>query len=170
MPDKAEPPLLFLDVDGPLLPFGGNPHVRPSHGVAAGLNPMLARIDPGHGARLAALSCELVWATSWMADANTSIAPLLGLPPLPVVAWPTDRGDALDAWYGLHWKTRHLVEWANGRAFVWIDDEHTEADHDWVRTHHREPALLHRVDPRLGLADADFDAIRRWLRHRCRKS
>jgi hypothetical protein len=33
------------------------------------------------------LECELVWATTWMADANDEICPRLGLPALPVVAW-----------------------------------------------------------------------------------
>jgi hypothetical protein len=28
------------------------------------------------------------WATTWLDDANTEIAPRLGLPDLPVVAWP----------------------------------------------------------------------------------
>jgi hypothetical protein len=50
-------------------------------------NPLLARLDPEHGRRLSALPCELVWATTWMADANSEIAPRIGLPELPVVVW-----------------------------------------------------------------------------------
>ncbi|MFE7395081.1 hypothetical protein ACFU9K_49270, partial [Streptomyces sp. NPDC057582] len=38
-------------------------------------NPLLARINPEHGPRLTALPCDLVWATTWMADANACIAP-----------------------------------------------------------------------------------------------
>src|SRR5262245_23048564 len=113
-------PLLFLDVDGPLIPFGGKPT---SQAMPVG-NPLLARLNPDHGRRLWALPCDLVWATTWMEDANTEIAPRLGLPELPVVAWP----DADDDDGALHWKTRRLVEWAAGRSFVWVDDEVTDRD------------------------------------------
>ncbi|MBF5033111.1 MULTISPECIES: HAD domain-containing protein [unclassified Micromonospora] len=148
-------PLLFLDVDGTLLPFGGSAG-PPEDGV----NPLLAGLDAGHGRRLAALPCDLVWATTWMHDANEVLAPRLGLPPLPVVDWPDDEDD--DG--RLHWKTRRLVEWAAGRRFVWLDDEITDADRRWVAGNHGAPALMHRVDARRGLTDADHQAVARWLR------
>lgn len=92
-------------------------------------------------------------------DANTCLAPWLGLPPLPVVRWPDeDEPPGL-----LHWKTRPLVDWAAGRPFVWVDDELTEADRAWVAVHHPEPAFLHRVDHRDGLTEDDFGAVREWL-------
>lgn len=148
-------PLLFLDVDGPLLPFGdGVSRPGPTHD-----NPLLARLDPLHGPWLEALPCELVWATTWMSDANDLLAPLLGLPELPVVTWPdTDEDD------GLHWKTRGFVTWAAGRPFAWVDDELTDADRAWVAANHPAPALLHRVDPRHGLTDADYLELDAWLR------
>lgn len=147
-------PLLFLDVDGTLLPYAGA--VRPMGGEP---NPLLAGLDPEHGRRLAALPCDLVWATAWMADANEVLAPRLGLPQLPIVDWRDDEegGDQL------HWKTRRLVEWAAGRRFVWVDDEITDADLTWVAATYSAPALLHRVDPRRGLTDADYYAIGQWL-------
>ncbi|MEW2414725.1 HAD domain-containing protein [Streptomyces sp. NPDC046866] len=169
MTGAGRPPLLFLDVDGPLIPFGAAPEEYRVHptGVAepdARANPLLARIDPGHGPRLAALGCEVVWATTWMADANACVAPRLGLPPLPVVAWPEPSAlDEQDQRAGLHWKTRTLVERAAGRPFVWVDDEVTDADRAWVGSHHPADALLHRVDPRRGLTDGDYGAIGSWL-------
>jgi hypothetical protein len=64
--------------------------------------------------------------------------------------------------YGrLHWKIRHLVEWAAGRRFVWVDDEITDADWTWVAANHSAPALLHRVDPRRGLTDTSTPTTRR---------
>jgi hypothetical protein len=90
MTGAAGRPLLFLDVDGPLIPFGIDP-ARHRDGLPASqvpeANPLLARLDPEHGRRLSALPCELVWATTWMADANSEIAPRIGLPELPVVVW-----------------------------------------------------------------------------------
>jgi len=63
----------------------------------------------------------------------------------------------------LPWKTAYLTRWAAGRTFVWLDDEVTDADRRWVRAHHPGKALLYRVDPFVGLADADFALIRQWL-------
>lgn len=42
-------------------------------------------LDPRHGAELLRLDYDLCWATTWMADANRWIAPVVGLPELPFV-------------------------------------------------------------------------------------
>jgi len=158
--------LLFLDVDGTLITFGApQPYPLYDAGFAppkAGAGPLLARIDPALGPRLAALRCELVWATTWMDDANACVAPWLGLPQLPLVDWP-DPPDDEGAPRGLHWKTRPLVARAAGRPFIWVDDEITDIDRTWARHHHPQPALLHRVDHRYGLTEADFAVLREWL-------
>ncbi|WP_367326219.1 HAD domain-containing protein [Streptomyces sp. HUAS ZL42] len=159
--------LLFLDVDGTLLPFGGpGPYpaydAPPASDALPAVHPLLDRIDPALGPRLRALGCELVWATTWLDDANACVAPWLGLPALPVVDWPEEPRDA-PLYSGPHWKTRPLVAWAGGRPFVWLDDEITTADRIWVAAHHPGRALLHRVDHRSGLTEADFAAVREWL-------
>ncbi|MEU9018270.1 hypothetical protein [Actinomadura sp. NPDC048394] len=163
-------PLLFLGVDGPLIPFG-SPHPYPTYETGrlehagSGSHPLLPRLNPAHGPRLTALPCELVWATSWMADANDRIAPRLGLPELAVVAWPDPSdADERDARNGLHWKTRTLVAWAAGRPFAWVDDEISDADRAWVAAHHRGRGLLHRVDARVGLGEGDYRVLEEWLR------
>jgi hypothetical protein len=143
-------PLLFLDVDGVVLPFGAEPE----------------DLGPELGRRLAELPGELVWATAWEHGANEALAPRLGLPALPVVEWrvPTAEEDALDVFFGLHWKTQQIVEWAAGRDFAWADDECTTADWDWISAHHAGRALVHRVGSLAGLTGRDFAVLGQWLR------
>ena len=165
-------PLLFLDVDGPLIPFGANPEQLPggypiyqtgSDLGEADTNPLLARIDPALGPCLAALPYDLVWATTWMADANECIAPRLGLPQLPVLDWPDEPDEPDDDESGgLHWKTRPLLAWAAGRPFAWVDDEITDADRAWAASHRTGPCLLWQIDPTLGLQPDDFTTLRAW--------
>ncbi|MFD3619036.1 HAD domain-containing protein [Streptomyces sp. NPDC058676] len=167
MPSAAERPLLFLDVDGPLIPFGSSsahPQASTTHPStpADQGNPLLKRLDPGVGARLMALGCRLIWASTWMEEANETVAPRIGLPRLPVVEWPDVRAE--EGPRGLHWKTRPLVQWANGRPFIWVDDEISAMDRQWVAAGHPGPSLLHQVDPAKGLEDADFCALADWLR------
>lgn len=150
-------PLLFLDVDGPLIPFGATARGP----LTDSGNPLLSRLDPTVGARLLALPCDLVWATTWQHEANDTIAPRLGLPRLPLVSWPDDDTPVPR---GLHWKTRRLSQWAGPRPFIWLDDEIGAPDRTWVEAAHPAPALLHRVDPGRGLTELDFEAVREWLR------
>jgi hypothetical protein len=177
-------PLLYLDVDGPLNPYAAKPERRPDgyathrmkpegwlarHGdtPAHRVRPLRVWLNAGHGDRLRALGelYDLVWATTWGAEANTFIAPVLGLPELAVVEWPTESPTTHDTGPdGTFWKTRHLVAHAEGRPFAWVDDELDAADHAFVTARHNGPALLHRVDARLGLREADFDALDAFAR------
>jgi hypothetical protein len=176
-------PLLYLDVDGPLNPYAAKPERRPpgysTHRMKpegwvaqhpgeprAYVKPLRVWLNVDHGHELLRLSdlYDLVWATTWGTEANTFISPVLGLPELPVVDWPTMLGAGPA---GTFWKTRHLVAHAEGRPFAWVDDEIDHFDRLFVAKHHDGPALLHRVDPRRGLRDADFatlDAFARGLR------
>jgi hypothetical protein len=60
---------------------------------------------------------------------------------------------------GVHWKTPFLVEF----AAAWVDDELGEADRDWVSARHTGDALLHKVDPRVGLTAADYAILAGWF-------
>ncbi|MEU9307795.1 hypothetical protein [Streptomyces sp. NPDC048256] len=155
-------PLLYLDVDGPLNPYAAKPSKRPAgyttiRASVGREQPLRVWLHPGHGAALLRLPYDLCWATTWMAQANRWIAPVVGLPELPYV----DFGETLFAHRpdGVHWKTEAIVAHAAGRPFAWVDDEQSPADTTYVTTHHPAPALLHHVNPRLGLREEDFTAL-----------
>lgn len=173
--DTVTPPLLLLDVDGPLNPWMAKPSRRPEGYTTHRMRPtgweqpyqkpLRVWLNHGHGEQLLALPFSLVWATTWMHEANEWIGPHLGLPELPVVIWPEEKPAASPYWKSppaVHWKTRTIVEYAAGRPFAWVDDEITELDRDYVRQHHDGSALLHHVDPRLGLLPEDFTALDEW--------
>ncbi|MEU3420863.1 hypothetical protein AB0F39_20300 [Streptomyces murinus] len=155
-------PLLFLDVDGPLNPYAAQRERRPE-GYTTNWVPLASRrplrvwLNPAHGPALLALDYELCWATTWMAEANHWIAPVLGLPELPYV----DFGAGLFAHRsdGVHWKTEPIVAYAGGRPFAWVDDEQSTEDAVFVADHHPGPALLHHVNPRIGLRAGDFTTL-----------
>ncbi|MET8539858.1 hypothetical protein ABZW03_04250 [Kitasatospora sp. NPDC004799] len=174
--------MLLVDVDGPLNPCAAKPYRRPegyeTHRMmtprweaaerrrlaAWGLphkppKPLRLWLNPAHGPALAALPFDLVWATTWQEEANGFIAPLLGLPELPYIAWSEPR---IEPEGGVFWKTPDVVAWARGRPFAWVDDLVTDADRAWVGARHSGPALLHRVDPKAGLTVADFERLADW--------
>ncbi|GHI08606.1 hypothetical protein Scel_69270 [Streptomyces cellostaticus] len=153
---------MFLDVDGPLNPYAAQPERRPEGctTIRASLRPgrpLRLWLNPSHGPALLSLGYDLCWATTWMAEANRWIAPVLGLPELPYV----DFGGQLFAERpdGVHWKTVAIVRYAGGRPFAWVDDEQSPADSAYVAAHHCGPALLYHVDPRTGLRAEDFTAL-----------
>lgn len=152
-------PLLFLDVDGPLNPHRASNNQAKKNGyVTRRMNGHQVRLKRSHGTSLRELPYTLVWGTFWEHNANLWISPALGLPDLPVCGLP-DYGVSPS---GLLYKTAPIVEYANGRPFAWVDDELTDADHAWVADRHPGPALLHHVDPALGLAEDDFTLLAHW--------
>jgi hypothetical protein len=92
---------------------------------------------------------QLAWATTWERHANHCIAPLLGLPELPVV--PV-RGQPTGDWLP-------IVRHAAGRPFAWVDDAIPEPV---LRgSAGRRDRLLLRVDPGQGLRRSHVDRLLR---------
>ncbi|MFE4669248.1 hypothetical protein ACFRI7_29115 [Streptomyces sp. NPDC056716] len=165
-------PLLLIDVDGPLNPYAAKPfrrpegylthRMRPTGWEQSWQKPLRVWLNPNHGPALRALPFELVWCTTWAAEANEWIAPQIGLESLPVIAWPPSAARDRTPEDPTFWKTRHVVAWARGRAFAWIDDDIDDVDRQFVADHHDAPALLHYVSPRLGLLNPDFETLASW--------
>lgn len=163
-------PLLLIDIDGPLNPYAAKPHRRPdgyqthrmmtdSWRARGERKPLRVWLNPDHGPALLGLPYDLVWCTTWEAEANEWIGPHLGLPTLPHIEFPELWAARAD---GTFWKTHDVVRWAAGRPFAWVDDEVADADREYVARHHGGPALLHRVHPAKGLLAADFEALAAW--------
>jgi hypothetical protein len=138
-------PLLLLDVDGVLIPYAATeqPMGFEQHLL---LNEQVW-LAPQHGTWLRPLCdrFELVWATGWEHDANRLLAPILGLPPLPVIEFPRDAD-------GRFAKLPTITRFTSGRPLVWIDDELTPAAHSWAASR-MPPARLIDVDPAIGLTE-----------------
>jgi hypothetical protein len=173
--DTVTPPLLLLDVDGPLNPWmakasrrpeGYTTHrMRPTGWEQPYQKPLRVWLNHEHGAALLSLPFSLVWATTWAHEANGWIGPHLGLPKLPVITWPEERPPSSPYWKAspaVHWKTSTIVQYADGRPFAWVDDEITDPDREFAARHHGGAALLHQVDPRVGLLPDDFAALSAW--------
>lgn len=166
--NAMDKPLLLIDVDGPLNPFDAReiPSGYQLHLLQPqGFESLRVWLNPGHGQMLLALAdrFELTWATTWGEhdQANTMIAPLVGLPPLPTIE--VGRHPFRMPW-GRIWKRDPVEQYVGQRPFAWFDDQFERGDFEWAakRTAEGSPTLLLSIDPRLGLLPVDIDAVARW--------
>jgi hypothetical protein len=144
-------PLLLLDVDGVLIPYAA---AAPPTGFRRyTLQDELVWLAPHHGDWLRPLAdqFQLVWATGWEHDANRLIAPILGLPALPVITFPRDDS-------GRFSKLPTILQAVGDRALAWVDDELTSAAHDWA-ARRPAPTLLLDANPAIGLTAEIVAAI-----------
>lgn len=157
--------VLLLDVDGPLNPFDAKPTRRPEgylthryefKGIKAE-KPLRVWLNPSHGVLLEDLGVEIVWATAWEYQANSWIAPKIGLDEKDVIDWiDWDLKNP----ERLHPKTRRIAEWMNsnrpGQPFIWVDDEPTGRDAAYLDKNCNSEAKILRINPKFGLMEADF--------------
>lgn len=137
-------PLLLLDVDGVLNPYGGEcPAGFTEHVLFPDeIEPVRVCVD--HGEWIAELAgvYEVVWATAWGEEANRLLAPLLGVPRLPVVPFPQVP-------FSADLKVPAIDALAGDRPAAWIDDMLGPAAYDWA-ARRVAPTLLLPVDPLVG--------------------
>ena len=163
-PKAAGRPVLLIDVDGVLNPFareGAVPAGWESHQVQAtnpirGTRTYTVVLTREHGAWLTELArdFDLAWATTWEDQANTVIAPLIGLParlPVAEVGWRMYNYD----------KVEGIVALVGDRPAAWIDDEPGWAGNEWAKERRARgvPTLLLVPNQKVGLTRAHVEAL-----------
>jgi hypothetical protein len=113
-------------------------------------------VNPRHGEWLRDLVREtgvrLAWGTTWQDAANRHVAPLLGLPHLPVA--PMRPGAA---------KALSMVPWTDGVPFAWIDNDETELRIASRLAGERGQEFLPvPVDKKTGLTEEHIGRVRDW--------
>jgi hypothetical protein len=149
-------PLLLLDVDGVLSPYGTPlpPAGYTEHHLFPGEEPV--RVNPAHGAWITETSAvlDIAWATGWNDEANELLAPLLHIARLPVIAMPPAPFHPSE-------KVPLIAAYAGQRPAAWIDDLHTPEARNWAATR-TSPTLLITADPAIGLVRESIDRLLAW--------
>lgn len=167
-------PLLLVDVDGVLCPFRPHEfHYFDGHAPSdKGLLDKLRnqgypgyRFDersavwysPDNARRLKQLaeSFELVWCTGWEDRANETIAPLHGLPELPVVYVLGGYGGT-----NIHWKFAGIREFVGDRPYAFIDDDIAQPGLDYAEVRNQKiPTLWLPITCSEGLTEAHVERL-----------
>jgi hypothetical protein len=149
-------PLLLLDVDGVLNPFAAAtcPAGYEEYPFFPDEDPV--RLCRGHGEWLRELAdrFDIVWATGWGDNANVYIAPVLGLPCLPVIHFAAMPFEPRE-------KVPPIATYTGSRPTAWIDDVPTPEAREWAERR-GAPTLLVDVDPAEGLTRAAVDRSLSW--------
>lgn len=162
-------PVLFLDIDGVLIPYDPFQLCRPREGLIEGTEwtdweehivafregEKLVALSAEMGTQLASLDVEIRWLTTWNPKANT-IGSLLGLPESGYAALPLPFGSRP---WKLH-AVKDFVEEEPGRPFIWVDDDDI---HSWDLQWGRElgtPNLMIPTHTEIGLTPEHIETMR----------
>jgi HAD domain in Swiss Army Knife RNA repair proteins len=137
--------VLFLDVDGPLTPYGAGTSFQRTWAAKKHTWPSGQRewTSKTLSARLLALTAQIVWATTWALDVNDADRAILetayGFPVLPKVdmdRYPDLEIDRHGREYLNSGKRHAITAWLNENPpatdakIVWIDDHLSATDRE----------------------------------------
>ena len=165
-------PVLVLDVDGVLNPFGPEPASKGfTRHRYSGPNPSGEEVEfdvnlhPQHGEwieQLLALGVEAVWGTTWGQMANGWIAPRIGLSTdLPVL----DVGFHVSTRFGWTSKSTAVLAYiGSDRPLAWIDDIFGGKEFGWAddRSERGVATVVEQIDGLSGLDAATQARVERW--------
>ena len=155
-------PIAFIDIDGVLNRLVSNKVAKSRklvrhHGRSAGFRwPLwLDRDDKG---RIETLSehFEPAWGTTWQLDAYPQVGKPLGLQEFEIVAYTDGQKDTF-----IHGKAPGVVRAADGRPFVWLEDDYGYED-VLKELDIQQPYLFIRVEPQEGLTDEHIQTAIDW--------
>lgn len=149
-------PIAFIDVDGVLNrvvsnSVGKKRKLLRVHGWSDGLRWPLW-LDPEDGDRIKTLGdhFELGWGSTWQDDAYDQVGRRIGFPEFDIIA--RTNYDEMD-------KTQGVVRAAQGRPFVWFDDD---TDYEDISLFVDQPHKVILVDPAEGLTDDHIIEAIEW--------